>query len=128
MQFDEHLCDISHGFNRHGASRGPSAIAELVVVSCVSLERFAVTSVHAKVRSVGLSTVNRCRICSSSAAALELHCSRSVLHPVLTFRGINANEQTSVQPENQTYDNLPPRRRTYAPAGPHFDRKLTLTK
>jgi len=54
MQFDEHLCDISHGFNRHGASRGPSAIAELVVVSCVSLQRFAVTSVHAKVRSVAV--------------------------------------------------------------------------
>jgi len=31
MQFDEHLCDISLGFNWHGASRGPSAIAELLV-------------------------------------------------------------------------------------------------
>jgi len=31
MQFDEHLCDISHCFNRRGASRGPSAIAELLV-------------------------------------------------------------------------------------------------
>ena len=30
MQFDEHLCDIQHGFNWHGASRGPSAIAELL--------------------------------------------------------------------------------------------------
>ena len=34
MQFDEHLCDISHGFNWHGASRGLSAIAELLVCSC----------------------------------------------------------------------------------------------
>jgi len=33
MQYDEHLCDISHGFNWHGASRGPSAIAELLVLS-----------------------------------------------------------------------------------------------
>jgi len=31
MQFDEHLCDIQHGFNCHGASRGPSAIAALLV-------------------------------------------------------------------------------------------------
>ena len=31
MQFDEHLCDISQGFNWHGASRGPSVIAELLV-------------------------------------------------------------------------------------------------
>jgi len=31
MQFDEHLCDIWHGFNCHGASRGPSATAELLV-------------------------------------------------------------------------------------------------
>ena len=43
MQFDEHLCDISHCFNRRGASRGPSAIAELLVytsdntrVPCIS--------------------------------------------------------------------------------------------
>ena len=28
MQFDEHSCD---GFNCHGASRGPSSIAELLV-------------------------------------------------------------------------------------------------
>jgi len=33
MQFDEHLCDILHIFNLHGASRGPSAIAELLVFS-----------------------------------------------------------------------------------------------
>jgi len=31
MQFDEHLCDIWHGFNCHGASRGPSVTAELLV-------------------------------------------------------------------------------------------------
>ena len=31
MHFDEHLCDISHCFNCHDASRGPSAIAELLV-------------------------------------------------------------------------------------------------
>ena len=31
MQFNEHLCDISYFFNWHGASRGPSAIAELLV-------------------------------------------------------------------------------------------------
>jgi len=30
MQFDEHVCDISHNLNRHGASRGPSAIVELL--------------------------------------------------------------------------------------------------
>ena len=36
MQFDEHLCDISHGFNWHGASRGPSATAELLVYIYVS--------------------------------------------------------------------------------------------
>jgi len=28
---DEYLCDISHGFKWHGASRGPSAIAEFLV-------------------------------------------------------------------------------------------------
>jgi len=28
VQFNEHLCNISHGFNWHSASRGPSAIAE----------------------------------------------------------------------------------------------------
>ena len=33
MQFDEHLCDIQHGYNCHDASRGPSAIAELLVIS-----------------------------------------------------------------------------------------------
>ena len=32
MQFNEHLCDISRGFNWHGASRGLSAIAELLVI------------------------------------------------------------------------------------------------
>ena len=32
-QIDEHLCDILHGFNWHGASRGPSAIAELLVIT-----------------------------------------------------------------------------------------------
>ena len=31
MQFDEHLCNISHGFNWHGVSHGPTAIAELLV-------------------------------------------------------------------------------------------------
>jgi len=31
MQFDKHLCNISHGFNWHGALHGPSAIAELLV-------------------------------------------------------------------------------------------------
>ena len=40
MQFDEHLRDISYGFNRHVASRGSSAIAELLVdiilPSCVA--------------------------------------------------------------------------------------------
>jgi len=35
MQFDEYLCDISHGFNCHGASYGPSAIAELLVTFLV---------------------------------------------------------------------------------------------
>ena len=33
MQFNEHF-DISHGFNRHGASRGPSATAKLLVYIC----------------------------------------------------------------------------------------------
>jgi len=31
MQSDEHLCDISYGFNLHIASHGPSKIAELLV-------------------------------------------------------------------------------------------------
>ena len=31
MQFDENVCDIQHSFNCHGSSRGPSAIAELLV-------------------------------------------------------------------------------------------------
>ena len=33
MQFDEYLCHISHGFNSHGAARGPSAIAELLAMT-----------------------------------------------------------------------------------------------
>ena len=33
MQFDEYLCHIMHGFNSHGASRGPSAIAELLAMT-----------------------------------------------------------------------------------------------
>ena len=38
MQFYEHLYDISHGFNWHGASRGPSAIAELLVkIFCMAV-------------------------------------------------------------------------------------------
>jgi len=43
MQFDEHLCDIRHGFNWHGASRGPSAIAELLVFTTTKrhLKRYA---------------------------------------------------------------------------------------
>jgi len=34
MQFDDHLCDIKHGFNGHGASRGlwESVISELLVI------------------------------------------------------------------------------------------------
>ena len=32
MQFDEHSCNISHGFNWHWASRSPSATAELLVL------------------------------------------------------------------------------------------------
>jgi len=33
MQLDKHSCDISHGgFNWHGASRGPSAMSQLLVV------------------------------------------------------------------------------------------------
>jgi len=35
MRFDEYVCDISHGFNRYGASRGASAIAQLLVIICV---------------------------------------------------------------------------------------------
>jgi len=31
VQFDEYSCDISHGFNRDSASRGPSTTAELHV-------------------------------------------------------------------------------------------------
>ena len=31
MQFDEHLCNMSHGFNWHSASHGPSATGELFV-------------------------------------------------------------------------------------------------
>ena len=34
MQCDEHLCNISHGFYWHSASRGPSSTAGLLAYNC----------------------------------------------------------------------------------------------
>jgi len=41
IQFDEHLCDISHGINWHGASRGPSATGLLYAWGNCPLPLFA---------------------------------------------------------------------------------------
>jgi len=46
MQFDEHLGDIQHSFNCHGASRGPSAIAELFVAFCNDVECGLIQAIH----------------------------------------------------------------------------------
>jgi len=54
VQLSEHLCDISHGFNWHGASRGPSAIAALLVfvrqLNAQNRARTNVSEQHARLR------------------------------------------------------------------------------
>jgi len=39
MQFDEHLCNVSRGFNWHSAPRGPSATAGFLVLIVAELVR-----------------------------------------------------------------------------------------
>jgi len=79
------LCNISHGFSWHCASRGPSAIAEFLVFCCVHWRRrssdVADAAAPNEMDSVGARIPGRINPCSN------------LTHPFLCFQ-ISENERT----------------------------------